>query len=448
MAKKVIMPKQGLQMTEGTITKWIVPEGGACKADEPLFEMETDKLTITISSEIDGTLLKIVHGEGDTVPITEIIAVIGNPGEDISDILAEAAKESGNASAAAPAPAAAPAAEAPKAEEPKAAPTETVVRAEGERVFITPRAKELAIEKGIDYTTIKGSGEDGLIIEADIKNAKTDDVKATALAAKDAAKAGIDLHGVVGTGFGGKIRRADVAAAIANGTLATIAPMDDEVVPLTGMRKAIAKNMMQSLTESAQASIRVCVDMTNAMELRETYKAAKKKVSYNDILTKACCIALDEFPAINASMDDKNITYHHYCNIGIAVAVDNGLIVPNVKHAELLRLEEIAAVSSELIDKARNGKLKPDEYKGGTFTITSLGMYNVDEFIAVINPPESAILAVGSIVKKPVVVNDEIVVRPIMKLSLTYDHRIVDGGPAAQFLNRVKELIEHPCLML
>ena len=445
MAQKVIMPKQGLQMTEGTITNWIVKEGGVCKADEPLFEMETDKLTITISAEIDGTLLKIVRGEGEVVPITETIAIIGNPGEDISALLAEAASQSG-APAAPAAEQAAPAAEA-KTEE-VAASTETIVRAEGERVFITPRAKELAIEKGIDYTTIKGSGEDGLIVEADIKNAKVDDIKITPLAAKDAKAAGIDLHSVTGTGIGGKIRRADIAAAIENGTLASVAPMDEEVVPLTGMRKAIAKNMMASLSESAQASIRVKVDMTNAMELRATYKAADKKVSYNDILVKACTLALEEFPVINASMDDKNITYHHYCNIGIAVAIDNGLIVPNIKHAELLRLEEISKVSAELVAKARDGKLAPSDYKGGTFTITNLGSYNVDEFIAVINPPESAILAVGSIVKTPVVVNDEIVIKPIMKLSLTYDHRIVDGGPAAKFLNKVRELIEHPCLML
>ncbi len=445
MAQKVIMPKQGLQMTEGTITNWIIKEGGVCKADEPLFEMETDKLTITISAEIDGTLLKIVRGEGEVVPITETIAIIGNPGEDISALLAEAASQSG-APAAPAAEQSAPAAEA-KTEE-VAAPTETIVRAEGERVFITPRAKELAIEKGIDYTTIKGSGEDGLIVEADIKNAKADDIKVTPLAAKDAKAAGIDLHSVAGTGIGGKIRRADIAAAIENGTLASVAPMDDEVVPLTGMRKAIAKNMMASLSESAQASIRVKVDMTNAMELRATYKAADKKVSYNDILVKACTLALEEFPVINASMDDKNITYHHYCNIGIAVAIDNGLIVPNIKHAELLRLEEISKVSAELVAKARDGKLAPSDYKGGTFTITNLGSYNVDEFIAVINPPESAILAVGSIVKTPVVENDEIVIKPIMKLSLTYDHRIVDGGPAAKFLNKVRELIEHPCLML
>ena len=446
MAQKVIMPKQGLQMTEGTITNWIVKEGGICKADEPLFEMETDKLTITISSEIDGTLLKIIRGEGEVVPITEIIAVIGQPGEDISAILAETSSQNSANDNSAEQDSADTAEKT--VENIPEAPTETITRAKDERIFITPRAKELAIEKGIDYSIIKGSGEDGLIIEADIKNAKVDSIKATPLAIKDAKSAGIDLHSVSGTGIGGKIRRADIAAAIENGTLSTIAPMDDEIVPLTGMRKAIAKNMMTSLSESAQASIRVKVDMTNAMELRATYKSVDKKISYNDILVKACTLALEEFPVINASMDDKNITYHHYCNIGIAVAIDNGLIVPNIKHAELLRLEEISKVSADLVAKARDGKLKPEEYKGGTFTITNLGSYGVDEFIAVINPPESAILAVGSIVKTPVVVDDEIVVKPIMKLSLTYDHRIVDGGPAAKFLNRVRELIEHPCLML
>ncbi|MBR3971286.1 MAG: E3 binding domain-containing protein, partial [Ruminococcus sp.] len=212
MAQKVIMPKQGLQMTEGTITNWIVKEGGICKADEPLFEMETDKLTITISSEIDGTLLKIIRGEGEVVPITEIIAVIGQPGEDISAILAEASSQNSANDNSAEQDSADTAEKT--VENIPEAPTETITRAENERIFITPRAKELAIEKGIDYSIIKGSGEDGLIIEADIKNAKVDSIKATPLAIKDAKSAGIDLHSVSGTGIGGKIRRADIAAAI------------------------------------------------------------------------------------------------------------------------------------------------------------------------------------------------------------------------------------------
>jgi len=219
------------------------------------------------------------------------------------------------------------------------------------------------------------------------------------------------------------------------------------------MRKAIARNMMASKTTNAQTSHRITVDMTAAVALRKQLKEAGIKVSYNDIILRVCAKALTEFPIMNASTGDNEIIYHNYVNIGVAVSVDGGLIVPVVKDADLLNVQGIAARSAALIEKAREGKLAPDDYKGGTFTVSSLGMFDLDDFVAIINPPESAILAVGKIAKTPVVITnaegeDEIAIRSILNLTLSYDHRIIDGAEAAQFLQRVKQLLQTPALLI
>ncbi len=451
MATKVIMPKQGLQMTEGTITQWLIPEGGQCKEGEPLFEMETDKLTITMDAPATGTLLKIVHDAGDTVEITKLIGVIGEPGEDISAILAE---DGG----------AAPAAEAPAKEEkapeaPKAA-AAPVKRAAGERIFSTPRARMRAEEKGADIEDVPGSGPEGLIIERDVLAFEpAAAVKASPLAKKVAALENVDLADVKGTGSHGKIMKDDVlamiqakvadrAAAQAATSDAPAAARGTRLVPLTGMRKAVAKNMRKSLETNAQLSSMVSVEMTNAIALRNAFKAAEKKVSFNDIVLLAVSRALVEHPEMNASYTDKGILYHDYVNLGVAVAIDGGLIVPNVKNADLMKLDEIAKVAKEQAIKAKDNKLTMDDYSGGTFTVSNLGMFGIDNFVAIINPPETGILAVGAIVKKPVVRNDEIVIRSMMDITLSYDHRLVDGAGAAKFLKTVKEYIENPYLML
>ncbi len=417
--------------------------------------METDKLTITMDAPASGTLLKIVHGEGDVVPITETIGVIGTPGEDISAILAEAAAQSG---AAAPAEAEAPAAAAPAAPAPAATP---VAAPAGEAVstpkipgkFTTPRARMRAAEKGADIAAIPGSGPEGLVIEKDVlayTPAAAAAPKATPLAKKVAELEGVALAEATGTGSFGKITRDDILAAVAAraAVAAGGAAREARVVPMTKMRKVVAKRMVESLQTEAQLQHQVAVDMTNAGKLREAYKKKGIKVSYNDIVLLATSRALMEFPTLNASVDGETIVYHDYVNLGVAVAVDEGLIVPNLKNADLMRLEEISVMAKELAGKAKDNTLQLSEMSEGTFTVSNLGMFGLDAFTAIINPPESGILALGKIQETPVVIDHEIAIRPMMSMTLSYDHRVVDGAPAAQFLVRVKEYIEEPTLML
>ena len=435
MAEKVIMPKQGLQMTEGTIIKWLVDEGGECKEGQPLFEMETDKLTIEIEAQTSGKLLKIVRGEGEAVPITELIAIIGEDGEDISQILETEEPYT---------PEAAAAIEPPVQAELTAA---TLPPADGDKIFISPRAKELARSRDIDFSKVPGTGPDGYIIERDVKRFIEAAPKATPLAKKLAAELDVALGDVAGTGARGKIGKADVLARTAARRDGAV-ERAGTIVPFAGMRKVIADRMVESLQTAAQLTHQISVDMSEAAKLREALKNADRKISYNDIVSLAVCRALTLYPIMNSELTDDGILLKDYVNLGIAVALQDGLIVPVLKDADLMTLDELSAATREMAQKAKNGKLAPDEYKGGSFTISNLGMFGLDAFTAIINQPESGILAVGTIEKKPVVVDDEIVVRPMMTLTLSYDHRVVDGAPAAEFLSKVKQYLEQPYLLL
>ncbi|MDO4314715.1 MAG: dihydrolipoamide acetyltransferase family protein [Oscillospiraceae bacterium] len=457
MASIVIMPKQGLMMEEGTITQWLKKEGEAVAAGAPLFEMETDKLTITMDAEVSGTLLKIIHSEGDVVPITQPIAVIGAPGEDISALVGGEM----------PAAEAAPTETAPPAEAaPAAAAIPTAERTPGERVFSSPRARLRAEENGVDIAAVPGSGPEGLVIERDVNAYITSRPAVTPLAANMAKAQGIDLSGVTGTGAGGKITAADLpgstpaaagAPAPTPAVPAATAPGQQtrgaHTEPMSGMRKAISRNMLASKSTNAQTSHRMVVDMTAAISLRSQYKALGIKVSYNDIIVRACAKALADMPIVNASVDGNSIVYHDYVNVGTAVSVPGGLIVPVIKDADIIGLTGIAEKSAELIEKARDGRLTDADYHGGTFTVSSLGMFDLDDFVAIINPPESAILAVGKIAKTPVVVTsnegeDEIVIKSMCALCLSYDHRIIDGAEAARFLQKLKNYLQNPVLLI
>lgn len=450
MATIVIMPKQGLMMEEGTITKWLKKEGEAVTAGEPLFEMETDKLTITMDTEASGTLLKIIHPEGDVVPITQPIAVLGEPGEDISALLGGGA---------APVQAAAPAEAAPvQAAEAPAVPA--VERAPGERVFSSPRARLRAEENGLDIAAVPGSGPEGLVIERDVNAYAANKPAVTPLAANLAKAQGVDLSGVTGSGPNGKITAADLPGAVpaAPEAPAAEAPAVQQgrgthTEKMSGMRKAISRNMLASKETNAQTNHRIKVDMSAAIALRKQYKDLGIKVSYNDIIVRACAKALADMPIVNASVEGDSILYHDYVNVGTAVSVPGGLIVPVIKDADIIGLSGIAARSAELIEKAREGKLTDADYHGGTFTVSSLGMFDLDDFVAIINPPESAILAVGKIAKTPVVVTDEegedaIVIKSMCALCLSYDHRIIDGAEAAKFLQKVKNYLQNPVLLI
>lgn len=449
MATIVIMPKQGLMMEEGTITSWLKKEGEAVTAGEPLFEMETDKLTITMDAEASGTLLKILHPEGDVVPITQPIAVLGEPGEDVSALVGG---DAAPAQAAAPAEAApAPASEAP---------APAVERAPGERVFSSPRARLRAEENGVNIAAVPGSGPDGLVIERDVNAYMANKPAVTPLAANIAKAQGVDLSGVTGSGSNGKIKVFDLpggspaaAPAAQESPAAVQQSRGTRTEKMSGMRKAISRNMLASKETNAQTNHRIKVDMTAAIALRKQYKDLGIKISYNDIIVRACAKALADMPIVNASVEGDSILYHDYVNVGTAVSVPGGLIVPVIKDADIIGLSGIAARSAELIEKARDGKLTDADYHGGTFTVSSLGMFDLDDFVAIINPPESAILAVGKIAKTPVVVTDEegedaIVIKSMCALCLSYDHRIIDGAEAAKFLQKVKNYLQNPILLI
>lgn len=434
MAEKIIMPKQGLQMTEGTITKWLVKEGDKVEIGQPLFEMETDKNTIQIDSTAAGEVLKLVAKEDETVPITETIAIVGKKGEDFSDLLPKKKEEKK--------PEPAPAPVAPAAPAVKSAPADdtTPIALEGGRIFVTPRAKMTAERKNIDYKTVKGTGPSGLIIEKDVLAAAA--VKASPVAKAIAARKGVSITTVTGTGENGKIVKHDILSGDAN------LSREDKVIPISGMRKVIADNMMNSVQSMAHAYHKVAVDMSEAKLIRAAFKKAEKKVSFNDIIIMALGRALQEHPRMNAWVEDGKITEKGSVNVGIAVAVDNGLIVPTVRDVQNMTIGEIHDESARLIAKTKAGGLKKEEYSGATFTVSNLGMFGIDEFTAIVNPPQVGILAVGSMTDTPVVRDGQIVIRPMMNLVLTYDHRVIDGAPAAQFLSRVKELLENPYLMI
>lgn len=455
MASVIIMPKQGLLMEEGTITQWLVKKGEACTEGKPLFEMETDKLSITMDSTATGTVLKILHPEGDTVPITQPIAIVGQPGEDISGLLGETGTSAGSAVEAPPAVISV------AGDESSAAPV--VMRAPGEKVLASPRAKLCADEKGIDITQVGGSGPDGFVIERDVNAFENSLPAVTPLAASQARVQGISLDGVTGTGTNGKITTEDLPGRAAPAAVAVPAAVPAAVSgqitrgtrtePMSGMRKAISRNMLASKAANAQTNHRMSIDMTAATALRKQYKELGIKVSYNDIIVRACAKALQDYPIMNASVDSNSIVYHDYVNVGTAVSIPGGLIVPVIRDADIIGLPGIAAKSAELIEKARDGKLTDQDYHGGTFTVSSLGMFDIDDFVAIINPPESAILAVGKIAKMPVVVTDEegedqVTVKSMCNLCLSYDHRIIDGAEAAKFLQKLKSYLQNPVLLV
>ncbi len=385
MAKEIVMPKLGLTMTEGTVSKWLKKVGDEVKEGEPLFEVETDKLTNTIEASASGVLRHIFVEEGTTVPLFGKLAIVAAADEDISALLGGAAP----AAAAAPEAAAAPAPAAP-------------ARAAGERIIAAPAAKKLAKELGIDLALVTGTGPNGRITLDDVKNYKpapaapvveeAPKTKASPLAAAVAKDLGIDLEKI-----GGKDRvlAEDILHYLESTRekAAEEAPRE-EVVPMNGMRKAIARNMLNSHMTSPTVTANLSVDMSAMKGYREQLKAKEIKVSYTDLLVKFIAKALTEFPLLNCSVEDNKIIYKHYVNMGVAVALDNGLVVPNVTDADKKSLTEISKEIKELAKLAREGGLPMEKLQGGTFTITNLGMYGIESFTPIINQPEVAILGV------------------------------------------------------
>jgi len=429
MASKVIMPKQGLQMTEGIILEWFKKEGDTVKEGDPLFAMETDKLAIDIDSQETGTLLKIIKGEGETVPITDTIAIIGEPGEDISGMMDAVLNASDNTVE-------------EKIDSNISGPNVGDLEHSNKlvsnkfskgRVFVTPRARMRAEERSVNIDLIDGTGPEGLIVERDILSYNPAVFSATPLAKRKAEISGIDISSAIGSGPRGKIYTRDLETS-----------NKDIVIALTGARKIISERMRLSLDTAAQATHRVEVDMSEAVRLRDTLKNSNIKISYNDIILKTVAEALKLLPGINSSLRGENIIKFGKVNIGMAVAVENGLLVPVIKDVNKKSLMQINLETQTLGEKARSGQLKPTDMEGATFTVSNLGMFGLDSFTAIINTPESGILAVGAVKEKAVVIDKQIVIRPMCNLTLTYDHRIIDGAPAAEFLMLIKAILENP----
>jgi len=443
----VIMPKMGDGMEEGTLLRWLKGVGDEIEAGDPIAEIETDKVTLEIEAAEGGVLTQTLIGEGETVPIGTAIATIGAEG----DAPVEAAAPSAAAHIEAPvtaAPVTAAAPPAPVAANGSAdvvAPTPAVVRGAGEKWRASPLVKRLAAEHGLDLQTIAGSGPGGRIVKDDVMPFITGGRQQAAVSSQPVVsqESAADSKQVAPT----PAASAPVAAQApsASGRPGGVAR------DLSKIRRTTGKRMTESKQAIPHFYVTSEVDMEAAMAFRSQVNAQltddASKVSFNDLVIKAAALALREFPNLNASMEGETLYDHANVDINIAVAIDGGLIAPFVPDADQKSVGAIARMAKDLITRARTGGLFPAEYQGGTFTISNLGMYDVEEFVAIINPPQAAILAVGSITETPVVRDGAVVVGHQMKIALSVDHRVSDGAEAAKFLIAVKKYLQNPMLL-
>lgn len=435
MAEFIVMPKMGLTMTEGTISNWRKQEGDTVKKGEIIFDVETDKLTNEADSKTDGVLRKILVKEG-TVPVLAPVAIIGDKDEDISALLNQAAS-AGTEDAG-----------EKQVQKTQTEPLKAPVAKKGGRVKISPRAKKVAKELGVDVSSVSGTGPEGSVTEQDIRdyaeNNEGGKKKTSPVASITAERLGVDVNKIDKST---RIMKKDVLNYKLDEELEKYADPQEYRKPMTTMRKVIAQRMLESKQISPTVSYNIKVDTSAIKQIREDIKE-KMKVSYNDILIKIVSEVLLEYPLLNSSVENNEIITRNYVNMGVAVALAEGLIVPVVKYANVKGLNEISAEAKELAGKARSNGLTTDDLNGGTFTISNVGMYGVESFTPIINQPQVAILGVDAIKDEAVVVNGEIKIKPMMGLSLTADHRVVDGAVAAEFLSELKKYIEKPGLLL
>ncbi len=433
MAYEILMPKLGLTMTEGTVEEWKFREGDYVKKGDALFSVSTDKLTNDVESEAEGVLLKILLPAGETAPCKAVVGYLGQEGESVPG---GAKPDEGTA--------------APQTETAPAA-KPAYERRSGEPVIASPAAKKLAREKHIELSLVEGTGPKGRITLEDVENflkaeAEKLPVKTSPTAAKLAAELGVDTTTL---GVEGRVMKADVLAAAESAGVGRV-PESNELPPVrvNSLRRSIAANMLNSWHTSPRVVYTMPVDCTAMKALRAQLKARGAAVSYNHIIMKVAAKALTEFPDMNARFADNSLIRYRHVNMGLAVAKNDGLIVPNVKQCEEKSLSEIAQATERLIEAVRSGSITMEDITGGTFTITNLGNYGVTYFSPIINQPELAILGVCAMADTPVVRDGEVVVRPMMNLCLSADHRVIDGVMGAAFLKRVCELLENPCLLL
>ena len=461
MAVEVIMPKAGSEMEEGEIVQWFKNEGDHVEEGEVLLEIVTDKVNMEVEAEATGTLLKILAQAGDVVPVVQTIAWIGESGEKIPG-----ASESGEVAPA----------ETIIEKKVDYTPVKEVEKVDYSGLRATPAARAYARKKLINLSKLNGSAPKRRIHKADVLHYKLNSkVKISPLAERIAKIEGINTESIVGTGPNGKIMKADIMAVLHGAPKVEAAPKAEvapkapkapkapnenqwgvvETVPMSPMRKVISKRMSESYFSAPTFVVNVEVDMTELLALRKKVVDAiieetGKKATVTDFISLAVIKSLMKHPYVNASLssDEKEMYLHHYVNLSIAVGMDSGLVVPVIKGADKMSLKELVVASKEITTKALAGKLKPDEMADSTFTISNLGMYGVKSFVPIINQPNTAILGVSATVPKPVVFNGEVTVRPIMTLTLTADHRVVDGLEGAKFMKTLKEAIENPLSLL
>lgn len=434
MATEIIMPKLGMAMTEGAVVKWIKRDGEPVNKKDPVVVVMSKKITYQVEALAAGIIRHVVR-EKETRPVGAVVGYILAHGEAMPE--------------GAPAPAITPVAAAPVAAPVAAPPPEAQPF-----VLASPAARRLAKELGVELAQVVGAGPEGRITEVDVRRAAEEravgaplvgapvEILASPMAKTLAREHRINLAQVKGTGAGGRITEKDVLTFIE----ARRAPPALQAIPFVGMRQAISQHMTESLQSMAQVTLLTESDVTEMARTREQLKQ-RFDLTYTDIIIKTVAVALKEHPRLNAALAGEEIQLLPEIHIGMAVALEEGLIVPVMREADKKTLQQIAKETKRLAEGARAGTLSVDEVTGSTFTITNLGMYEVDGFTPIINPPEAAILGVGRIVEKPAVYRGEIAKRAMMTLSLTFDHRLVDGAPAAAFLRRVKDLLETPSLI-
>jgi len=417
MATKVHMEALSPTMEEGRLVKWTKHEGDAVKSGETLAEVETDKAVMELVARADGQLIKVMVPEGTTVPVGNVVAWIGKPGEKVDGA---GSQESGaGAAKAAPAAAEPKAAPAPVRTPTAATPAPVSVPAEATRVKASPLAKRIAKDAGVDLKLVQGSGPGGRVIKRDVE--------------------------------GGAVQAQAAAAPAPSSRLPTPGvPYED--IPLTQIRKTIAKRLVASIGPIPHFFLTTEIDMERAAEAREALNRQLGedggKISFNDIVIKAVALALVRHRACNAWFQEDHIRYWNDVHVGMAVAIEDGLITPVIRNADIKTLSEIGAEARELAGRARNRRLKPEEYTGATFSVSNLGMFDIDQFTAVINPPEAGIVAIGTIVPKAVPDGDRVVVRRRLRVTMSCDHRVIDGATGAAFLKTLKQMLENPLAML
>ncbi len=432
MAEVIRMPRMSDTMTEGTFVEWHKKVGDAVKSGDILAEVETDKATMELENYVKGTLLYIGVEKGQSAKVDQIIAIVGKEGEDYKSLLTDDKP-------------------AEKSETPK--PDET-------------KQIEKEVVKQEEVKTEEKPVENKTVVNQEEQIAETDGrLKASPLAKKMAEEKGIDIQGVTGSGDGGRIIKRDVENFVPEKKEAIketeqkqqvviqipqyVGEESFEEVPVSQMRKTIAKRLSESKFTSPHFYLTISVEMDRAMEVRKSLnEIAQVKISFNDLIVKACAMSLRLHPAVNSSWLGEKIRFNKHIHIGVAVAIPDGLVVPVIRFADNKSLTAISVETADLAERARNKKLQPADWEGNTFTISNLGMMGIEEFTAIINPPDACILAVGGINQVPVVKNGEIKIGNIMKLTMSCDHRVVDGAVGARFLQTVKQFIEDPARML